>query len=97
MAQQPLTTGGSVAGDGVMSSLVHPRRSVMYTPGSRASAIEKCRGLGDKLGLDGCILDLEDAVAPSAKVEAREQVNTAVDDPNHLLHAHMHTVPMLTL
>lgn len=47
---------------------VRPRRSVLYVPGSNARAIEKARGLA----ADGVILDLEDAVAPAAKEEARQ-------------------------
>jgi len=43
-------------------------------PGSNARALEKARGLP----ADGLILDLEDAVAPAAKVSAREQVRAAV-------------------
>jgi citrate lyase subunit beta/citryl-CoA lyase len=44
-----------------------PRRSVLYMPASNARAIEKARSLP----CDGLILDLEDAVAPDAKTEAR--------------------------
>jgi citrate lyase subunit beta/citryl-CoA lyase len=51
-----------------------PRRSVLYMPGSNARAIEKARSLP----VDGVILDLEDAVAPDAKVQARQQVADAV-------------------
>jgi citrate lyase subunit beta / citryl-CoA lyase len=51
-----------------------PRRSVLYMPGSNARAIEKAR----TLSADGVILDLEDAVAPDAKEEARKQVTDAV-------------------
>lgn len=43
-------------------------------PGSNARAIEKAR----TLGVDGIILDLEDAVAPEAKAAARDQVAAAV-------------------
>jgi citrate lyase subunit beta/citryl-CoA lyase len=43
-------------------------------PGSNARAIEKAR----TLPADGIIIDLEDAVAPDAKVQAREQVAAAV-------------------
>jgi citrate lyase subunit beta/citryl-CoA lyase len=43
-------------------------------PGSNARAIEKAR----TLPADGVIIDLEDAVAPDAKVAAREQVAAAV-------------------
>ena len=47
-----------------------PRRSVLYVPGSNARALEKAR----TVPVDGLILDLEDAVAPSAKEEARRAV-----------------------
>ena len=43
-------------------------------PGSNRRALEKARGLA----ADGCIFDLEDAVAPDAKVLARDQVTAAV-------------------
>jgi citrate lyase subunit beta / citryl-CoA lyase len=49
---------------------VRPRRSVLYMPGSNARALEKAR----TLPADGLIFDLEDAVAPEAKVTARQQV-----------------------
>jgi citrate lyase subunit beta/citryl-CoA lyase len=53
---------------------IRPRRSVLYMPGSNARAIEKARSLP----ADGIILDLEDAVAPEAKADARKQVAEAV-------------------
>lgn len=53
-----------------MAASVRPRRSVLYMPGSNARALEK----GRALPADALILDLEDAVAPHAKVEARERV-----------------------
>ena len=53
---------------------VRPRRSVLYMPGSNARALEK----GRDLPADGLILDLEDAVAPEAKVHARDAVVKAV-------------------
>jgi len=46
---------------------IRPRRSVLYMPGSNARALEKSR----TLAADALILDLEDAVAPDAKPEAR--------------------------
>lgn len=49
----------------------HPRRSVLYMPGSNARAMEK----GKKLPADGLILDLEDAVAINMKVGATERLN----------------------
>ena len=57
-----------------MTVPIRPRRSVLYMPGSNARAIEKAR----TLPVDGVILDLEDAVAPDAKAEARSQVAAAV-------------------
>jgi citrate lyase subunit beta/citryl-CoA lyase len=51
-----------------------PRRSVLYMPASNARAIEKARGLA----CDAVILDLEDAVAPDAKPEARAQAVAAI-------------------
>jgi len=53
---------------------IRPRRSVLYMPGSNARAIEKAK----TLPADGVIIDLEDAVAPDAKVAARKQVAEAV-------------------
>ncbi len=51
-----------------MSHSARPYRSVLYIPGSKARAIDKARGLA----IDAIIFDLEDAVAPDAKLEARE-------------------------
>lgn len=53
----------------------HPYRSVLYMPGSRARALEKAR----TLAADALILDLEDAVAPSEKENARALVAGAVE------------------
>jgi citrate lyase subunit beta/citryl-CoA lyase len=53
---------------------IRPRRSVLYMPGSNARAIEKAR----ELPADGVILDLEDAVAPDAKEQARARVIESV-------------------
>ena len=57
-----------------MRDEIRPRRSVLYMPGSNARALEKAK----TLAADALILDLEDAVAPSAKAEARAQVAAAV-------------------
>ncbi|HTT84240.1 MAG TPA: CoA ester lyase [Rhizomicrobium sp.] len=57
-----------------MSLPLRPRRSVLYLPGSNARAIEKAR----TLPADAIILDLEDAVAPDAKQQARTEVCHAV-------------------
>jgi citrate lyase subunit beta/citryl-CoA lyase len=51
-----------------------PRRSLLYLPGSNARALEKAR----TLSCDGVILDLEDSVAPDAKIAARNQVIAAL-------------------
>ena len=47
-----------------------PRRSVLYVPGANARALEKARDIG----CDALVFDLEDAVAPEEKVNARERV-----------------------
>jgi citrate lyase subunit beta / citryl-CoA lyase len=57
-----------------MSARVRPRRSVLYMPGSNARALDKARSLP----ADALIFDLEDAVAPDAKGNAREQVGAAL-------------------
>jgi citrate lyase subunit beta/citryl-CoA lyase len=54
--------------------MIRPRRSVLYMPGSNPRALEKARGLP----ADCLLLDLEDAVAPEAKLEARGLVCAAV-------------------
>ncbi|HKI15991.1 MAG TPA: CoA ester lyase [Roseiarcus sp.] len=54
--------------------LARPRRSVLYMPGSNAKALAKAA----TLPADALILDLEDSVAPDAKVAARGQVANAV-------------------
>jgi len=53
---------------------VRPRRSALYMPGSNTRALEKAKSLA----ADTLILDLEDAVAPSAKADARGFVCDAV-------------------
>src|SRR5262249_13401339 len=50
-----------------------PRRSVLYMPGSNVRAIAKAR----TLPVDCIVLDLEDSVAPEAKMAARVQVADA--------------------
>jgi len=52
---------------------LRPRRSVLYMPGANERALEKAQ----TIPADALILDLEDAVAPDAKAEARERVCTA--------------------
>ena len=53
---------------------VRPRRSVLFMPGSNARAMEKARSLP----ADAVVFDLEDAVAPDAKEQARAQAIAAV-------------------
>ncbi|PIE17135.1 MAG: CoA ester lyase [Proteobacteria bacterium] len=50
-----------------MATTTRPRRSVLYMPASNTRALDK----GRRLDCDGIILDLEDAVAPDAKAQAR--------------------------
>ena len=51
-----------------------PRRSCLYIPGANARALEKAKSLP----ADTLILDLEDAVAPDVKADAREAIRGAV-------------------
>jgi citrate lyase subunit beta/citryl-CoA lyase len=53
-----------------------PRRSALYMPATNAKAIAKAR----TLPVDVVILDLEDAVAPDLKVEARAAAVAAVNE-----------------
>lgn len=57
-----------------MSTVVRPRRSVLFMPGSNARAMEKTK----TLAADALIFDLEDAVASDAKAAARQQVHDTV-------------------
>jgi citrate lyase subunit beta/citryl-CoA lyase len=56
-----------------MPATARPRRSMLYMPGSNARALEKAK----TLAADALIFDLEDAVAPDAKVQARDTVAAA--------------------
>ncbi|MEU8898534.1 CoA ester lyase [Nocardia sp. NPDC048505] len=55
---------------------MQPRRSVLAVPGSNPKMIEKAKGLP----VDEVFLDLEDAVAPAAKAEARANIVAALND-----------------
>lgn len=58
-----------------MTDIAHrPRRSCLYMPASNARALEKAKSLP----ADTIIFDLEDAVAPEAKAQAREQACAAI-------------------
>ncbi|MDC0739050.1 CoA ester lyase [Cognatishimia sp. SS12] len=50
-----------------MSQKTRPYRSVLYIPASKTRALEKAKGLA----VDAIIFDLEDAVAPAEKQNAR--------------------------
>jgi citrate lyase subunit beta/citryl-CoA lyase len=53
-------------------------RSALYTPGANPAVLHKAVGSA----ADALIFDLEDAVAPEAKAEARGHVVRALADPN---------------
>ena len=57
-----------------MTDDLRPRRSVLYMPAANSRALEKARDIPS----DAVIFDLEDAVAPDAKQQAREQAVAAV-------------------
>src|SRR4029453_14101466 len=55
-------------------TMIRPRRSLLFMPGSNARALEKARNLP----ADGILLDLGDSVAPDAKAMARDQIAQAI-------------------
>ena len=59
-----------------MKTNIRPRRSVLYMPGANDRALEKAKSLP----ADAVILDLEDSVAPEAKVQARHRVCEVVKE-----------------
>lgn len=61
-----------------MSRIVRPRRSVLAVPGSSEKMLLKAQ----TLPVDAVFLDLEDAVAPSVKVEARGKIVSALKHGN---------------
>ncbi len=62
-----------------MDSVNRPFRSVLYIPGSKDRALDKARNLQ----VDAIIFDLEDAVSPDAKVEARATLKAALDQDGY--------------
>jgi citrate lyase subunit beta/citryl-CoA lyase len=54
-------------------------RSLLFVPGDRPDRMEKALGCG----ADALILDLEDAVAPAAKAEARKAVAAFLNGQTH--------------
>lgn len=59
--------------------MVTPRRSVLFMPGSNARAHEKAK----TIDADTIVFDLEDAVAPSVKSEARSLVLEALSSTDY--------------
>ena len=57
-----------------MTNEIRPRRSVLYMPAANERAVEKAK----TIPCDAVIFDLEDAVAPDAKPEARQRAVAAV-------------------
>ncbi len=53
------------------------RRSILFTPGDRPEMMRK----SPTAGADVIVFDLEDAVAPGQKADARETVRTVLADP----------------
>jgi len=58
-----------------MNTQMRPFRSVLYIPGSKDRALDKARSLP----VDAIIFDLEDAVSPESKIEARGTLKAALD------------------
>ncbi|MDQ2051437.1 CoA ester lyase [Natronolimnohabitans sp. A-GB9] len=54
------------------------RRSVLFTPGDRPEMLRKA----PSAGADVIVFDLEDAIAPQRKEEARETVREVLSDPD---------------
>ncbi|NBT31847.1 MAG: CoA ester lyase [Rhodobacteraceae bacterium] len=53
---------------------IRPFRSALYIPGSKDRALDKARGLA----VDAILFDLEDAVAPDEKINARETLRDSL-------------------
>jgi (3S)-malyl-CoA thioesterase len=62
-------------GEKSMTTQMRPFRSVLYIPGSKDRALDKARSLP----VDAIIFDLEDAVSPESKIEARGTLKAALD------------------
>lgn len=59
-----------------MSETIRLRRSALFMPASNARALEKAKSLG----ADALVFDLEDAVAPQNKAEARKSACAAASE-----------------
>ncbi len=75
-----------------MDLTTHPYRSVLYIPASRERALEKARNLPT----DAIIFDLEDAVAPEAKAEARQTLARALREGGYGTRARIVRINALT-
>ena len=62
-----------------MIETIKPYRSVLYMPGANTRALDKARSLK----ADAIIFDLEDAVAVSEKITARENVAQALKEAGY--------------
>ena len=76
-----------------MTQSMRPYRSVLYIPGSKERALDKARGLA----ADAIIFDLEDAVAPDAKDEARVTLRAELDKADRKALAEAHADPNITV
>ena len=70
-------SGTAASGTAGPGAGYRPRRSVLYMPAANNRAMEKAK----TLPVDAIIFDLEDAVAPDAKLDARAKACAAVRDP----------------
>lgn len=59
--------------------VVGARRSLLFSPGANARAMEKAKSLP----ADGLIFDLEDSVSPEEKPAARERVSAVLAEPGY--------------
>lgn len=60
----------------------NPLRSVLYVPADQEKTLAKVQALA----ADAYILDLEDAIAPSEKIQSRERVKQFCAEASHLSH-----------
>ena len=65
--------------EAVAALTLRPRRSALYLPGNNSRALEK----GKTLPADVLIFDLEDAVGPDAKADARTRVCDAISSASY--------------
>jgi citrate lyase subunit beta/citryl-CoA lyase len=76
MAEQTATSTTTGAAAGTTGKAFRSRRSCLATPGSNPRFLEKAKGLD----ADEVFLDLEDSVAPIAKVDARKNIVAALNE-----------------